>query len=183
MYPAHSIPRVARTATTKRMAVAYPGGEGVQSHRNSEAEPNSQLRGINIRNNLIRKWVLFISKLSGTPYRPHIPVLSDSSPQLNLLTLLPENIPRVNAPPSPQKKILGSPLHDGKQGETCSGPLTYELSFPRAGRNSSWSLVKTIFPIRNNGNTHNAFRNSGCTMDLGMTQPLTEMSTRNISWG
>ena len=42
-----------------------------------------------------------------------------------------------------------------------SGPLTYELnSFPRAGRNSSWSQVKTIFPIRNNGNTYNAFRNS-----------------------
>jgi hypothetical protein len=24
---------------------------------------------------------------------------------------------------------------------------------------------------------------SGCTMALGLTQPLTEMSTRNISWG
>ena len=24
---------------------------------------------------------------------------------------------------------------------------------------------------------------SGCTMGLGSTQPLTEMSTRNISWG
>jgi hypothetical protein len=24
---------------------------------------------------------------------------------------------------------------------------------------------------------------SGRTMDLGLTQPLTEMSTRNISWG
>jgi hypothetical protein len=24
---------------------------------------------------------------------------------------------------------------------------------------------------------------SGCTMDLGLTHPLTEMSTRNISWG
>jgi len=24
---------------------------------------------------------------------------------------------------------------------------------------------------------------SGCTMALGATQPLTEMSTRNISWG
>jgi len=24
---------------------------------------------------------------------------------------------------------------------------------------------------------------SSCTMALGMTQPLTEMSTRNISWG
>jgi hypothetical protein len=42
-----------------------------------------------------------------------------------------------------------------------SGLLTYELnSFARAGRNSSWSYVKTIFPIRNNGNTHNAFRTS-----------------------
>jgi hypothetical protein len=38
-----------------------------------------------------------------------------------------------------------------------SGLLTYELnSFPRADHNSSWSLVKTIFPI-NNGNTYNAF--------------------------
>jgi hypothetical protein len=24
---------------------------------------------------------------------------------------------------------------------------------------------------------------SGCTMAMGSTQPLTEMSTRNISWG
>jgi hypothetical protein len=24
---------------------------------------------------------------------------------------------------------------------------------------------------------------SGCTLALGLTQPLTEMSTRNISWG
>ena len=24
---------------------------------------------------------------------------------------------------------------------------------------------------------------AGCTMALGLTQPLTEMSTRNISWG
>jgi hypothetical protein len=24
---------------------------------------------------------------------------------------------------------------------------------------------------------------SGCTMALGLTRPLTEMSTRNISWG
>jgi hypothetical protein len=45
-----------------------------------------------------------------------------------------------------------------------SGPLTYELnSFTRAGRNSSWSWVKTIFPIRNNGNTYNAIRNSQST--------------------
>jgi hypothetical protein len=45
-----------------------------------------------------------------------------------------------------------------------NGPLTFELnSFPRAGRNSSWSYVKTIFSIRNNENTHNAFRNSQST--------------------
>lgn len=32
-----------------------------------------------------------------------------------------------------------------------SGPLTYELnSFWRAGYNSSWLQVETIFPIRNN---------------------------------
>jgi hypothetical protein len=46
-------------------------------------------------------------------------------------------------------------------------PLIYELnSFARAGRNSSWSLVKTIFPIRNHGNTHNAFRTSQSTLYL-----------------
>jgi hypothetical protein len=32
-----------------------------------KAEPNSQFRGIYIRNNLIRIWVSFICKLSGTP--------------------------------------------------------------------------------------------------------------------
>jgi hypothetical protein len=33
----------------------------------AKAEPNSQFRGIYIRNNLIRIWVSFICKLSGTP--------------------------------------------------------------------------------------------------------------------
>jgi hypothetical protein len=45
-----------------------------------------------------------------------------------------------------------------------SGLLTYELnSFQMAGRNSSWSKSKTIFPIRNNVTTYNAFRNSQST--------------------
>jgi hypothetical protein len=33
----------------------------------AKAEPNSQFRGVYIRNNLIRIWVSFICKLSGTP--------------------------------------------------------------------------------------------------------------------
>jgi hypothetical protein len=47
------------------------GGATPPPPRNSEAlakaEPNSQFRGIYIRNNLIRIWVSFICKLSGTP--------------------------------------------------------------------------------------------------------------------
>jgi len=31
--------------------------------------------------------------------------------------------------------------------------------------------------------TSHTFNPSGRTMALGLTQPLTEMSTRNISWG
>jgi hypothetical protein len=43
-----------------------PGG-GPKFRGFAQAEPNSQFRGIYIHNNLIRKWVSFIRKLSGTP--------------------------------------------------------------------------------------------------------------------
>jgi hypothetical protein len=52
--------------------VAYRGGVISTSHPPkfrsfAKAEPNSQFREIYIRNNLIRIWVSFICKLSGTP--------------------------------------------------------------------------------------------------------------------
>jgi hypothetical protein len=56
-------------------SVAYQRGRvwGVQTppppkfRSFAKAEPNSQFRGIYIRNNLIRIWVSFICKLSETP--------------------------------------------------------------------------------------------------------------------
>jgi hypothetical protein len=42
----------------------------------------------------------------------------------------------------------------------------------RRGFDSRWCHWKFF--------SHNPF---GCTMALGSTQPLTEMSTRNLSWG
>jgi hypothetical protein len=61
-----------------------------------KAEPNSQVRGKYIRNNLIRIRVSIIYQLSGTPDQgaaaPQIPVLSALCPQLNLL-----NPPRQNS--------------------------------------------------------------------------------------
>jgi hypothetical protein len=44
------------------------GGSNPPKFRSfAKAEPNSQFRGIYIRNNLIRIWVSIICKLSGTP--------------------------------------------------------------------------------------------------------------------
>jgi hypothetical protein len=67
-----------------------------------EAEPNSQLRGKYIRNNLIRIWVSLNCKLSGTSDQgataPQIPVLSALCPQQNLLS------------PFARTKFLDTPL-------------------------------------------------------------------------
>ena len=48
------------------------------------------------------------------------------------------------------------------------------LNYKPEGRGFDSRCVIEIF------HRHNP---SGHTMDLGLTQPLTEMSTRNISWG
>jgi hypothetical protein len=69
----HSL-KVSLALPTPSTTVAYRRGVwGVQTplpptfRSFAKAEPNSQLRGIYIRNNLIRIWVSFICKLSGTP--------------------------------------------------------------------------------------------------------------------
>jgi hypothetical protein len=57
------------THLSSDLTVAYRGGGFPPTKFRSfaKAEPNSQFRGIYIRNNLIRIWVLFICKSSGTP--------------------------------------------------------------------------------------------------------------------
>jgi hypothetical protein len=66
----------------------------------AKAEPNSQFRGIYIRNNLIRIWVSLICKLSGTPdYGATAPRSPFSLPSvLNWIYW------------TPRKKFLGKPL-------------------------------------------------------------------------
>ena len=46
---------------------------------------------------------------------------------------------------------------------------------------TSWKVVGSI-PNGVSGIFH-CHNPCGCTMGLGLTQPLTEMSNRNISWG
>jgi hypothetical protein len=73
----------------------------------AKAEPNSQFRGIYIRSNLIRIWVSFICKLSGTlsgVYSLQIPILSALYPQLNLLNA-PEKIPGYATDDSAPRRI------------------------------------------------------------------------------
>jgi hypothetical protein len=66
----------------------------------AKAEPNSQFRGIYILNNLIRIWVLFISKLSGTPDEeataPRSPFSLPSI--LNWICWTPRKIPGITPP-------------------------------------------------------------------------------------
>jgi hypothetical protein len=73
---------------------------GLKPFRNfAKAEPNSQFCGIYICKNLIRIWVSFICKLSGTPDKgataPKSPFSLPLHPQLNVLNF-----------PLPEKKFL-----------------------------------------------------------------------------
>jgi hypothetical protein len=52
----------------QKLQLRTEGGGGFPKFRSfAKFEPNSQFRGIYIRNNVIRIWVSFICKLSGTP--------------------------------------------------------------------------------------------------------------------
>jgi hypothetical protein len=61
-------------------------------------------------------------------------------------------------------------LFEGARGSAVVEALSYKPE----GRGSIPDGVIGIFHL------YNPF---GCTMALGLTQPLTEMSTRDISWG
>jgi hypothetical protein len=74
----------------------WGGGVTPKFRSFDKAEPNSQLRGKYIRNDLIRIRISLISKWSGTPDKgltPPIPFLSALCHQLNLLNPPHEKIP------------------------------------------------------------------------------------------
>ena len=71
-----------------------------------------------------------------------------------------------------------------RERSTAFGSLTFCLHhkhIPGARGGGSWKVADSI-PDGVIGIFH-LHTPSGRTMALGLTQPLTEMSTRNISWG
>jgi hypothetical protein len=131
--------------------VAYrKGGVGVQPpppkfQNFVKAEPNSQFRGICIRNNLIRmRFHSFANRVEPLTrgYRPQIPVLSALCSQLNLSNP-PPSLPRP-------KKVLGTPLPSATLFVVNISPPFREFRAP----------TRHILPIHNvTINTNNLFVN------------------------